>query len=135
MRAVLDTNVLISALLTPAGAPARLLRSWRAGGYQLIVSAKLLDELERALAYPKLQARVSPRDAAQYVDLLRRGAELRADVGALPRVRSADPNDDYLISLAADARAAIVTGDRQLLLLSDVLPVYAPAKFLEMVGG
>jgi predicted nucleic acid-binding protein len=55
LHAILDANVLIAALLSPRGSPARLLRAWMNGAFELIVSPGLLAELERALAYPKLR--------------------------------------------------------------------------------
>ena len=50
MRAVLDVNVLIAALLSPTGAPAQIVSRWLGGEFELIVSGNLLAELERALA-------------------------------------------------------------------------------------
>ncbi len=47
-------------------------------------------------------------------------------------VRSSDPGDDYLIALAAETQAVIVSGDRHLLDRSDELPVYTPAGFLSL---
>lgn len=55
MRAVLDPNVLVSAVLSPRGAPADVLRAWHDGRFELVVSPHLLDGLERVLAYPKLR--------------------------------------------------------------------------------
>jgi len=55
VRAVLDPNVLISALLSPAGAPAELFTRWFAGEFELVVSPALLEELERALVYPEIR--------------------------------------------------------------------------------
>ena len=70
MRAVLDPNVLVSALLSPHGTPARLLRLWIDGAYDLVLSGELLDELRRVLAYPKIRSRVSEEQAASFVQLL-----------------------------------------------------------------
>lgn len=134
MRAVLDINVIISALLSPGGSPAIVLRSWLDGAYELVVSSQLLAELERALTYPKLRARITAAEAADVVELLRRGAQLIEDPGHAPDVRSPDPGDDYLIALAASARAVIVSGDEHLLSLAEHLPVYSPAAFLELLA-
>jgi putative PIN family toxin of toxin-antitoxin system len=133
VKAVVDPNVIISALLSPGGAPAEVLRAWIDGDYELIASPKLLGELGRALRYPKLRARVNAREAAELVDLLRREAELFDDPVAATAVRSPDPGDDYLIALAASARAAIVSGDGHLLGLAEQLPVYSPAELLALV--
>lgn len=53
-RAVLDTNVLISALLFP-GLPSRLVTAWQEGLLVPVVSPTILDEYLRALAYPKFK--------------------------------------------------------------------------------
>src|SRR5205085_8505809 len=126
----LDPNVLISALLSRGGPPARVLRAWLDGAFELIVSDKLLRELERALSYPKLRARVTPSEAHEFVALLSRGARTFDDPDDAPRVRSPDPGDDYLISLAEAAQAVIVSGDRHLLGLASQVPVSSPADFL-----
>lgn len=130
MRAVVDPNVLISALLSRDGTPARVLRAWLDGAFELVVSNHLLDELDRALAYPKLRERVEPSEATEFIGLLRNGARMDDDPTDLPSVRSADPGDDYLISLAEHAPAMIVSGDRHLLGLAGELPVLSPAEFL-----
>jgi putative PIN family toxin of toxin-antitoxin system len=130
VRAVLDPNVLISAVLSRTGAPAQLLARWLAGGFDLVVSPALLEELARALAYPKLSARIAPADAAAYVSLLRDRAEIAADPPNRP-ARSADPGDDYLIALAATQHAVLVSGDRHLLALAAELPVVSAREFLE----
>jgi putative PIN family toxin of toxin-antitoxin system len=134
LRAVLDVNVFISALLSPHGAPAELLRAWIAGRFELIVSALLLAELGRALAYPKLRARIPTEDAARVVEWLEQTATLvrDPDVDVSP-VRSVDPGDDYLLALAASQRALLVSGDAHLLALRDAAPVHSPSSFLALV--
>jgi hypothetical protein len=134
VKAVLNANVLISAVLAPAGAPAKALRLWLDGAYELVVSPRLLAELERALAYPKLRARVTPQESGELLDLLGRHAEVVPDPrgGAQP-ARSADPGDDYLIALAAAEDAILVSGDAHLLALAGELPVLSPAAFLARI--
>lgn len=133
MRAVLDPNVVISGLISPEGTPARLLATWREGRFELIVSPLLLDELRRALAYPKLRRHVTREDAELAVRWLAEGARSVEDEGLDAPLRSPDPGDDYLIALAAHARAALVSGDTHLLGLQGRLPVYTPREFLELV--
>ncbi len=134
MRAVLDVNVLVAAVLSATGAPARVLASWLDGGFELVVSPTLLDELRDALAYPKLRAHVSAEEAERLVALLENGALLVPDPSAEPPVEPTDPDDRYLVALAAAAEAVLVTGDRELLALRgrDV-PVLPPAEFLREV--
>jgi uncharacterized protein len=134
VRAVLDPNVLISAVLSRRGARAQLLARWLGGHFELVVSPSLLDELARALAYPKLAARIPSAEAEAYVALLRRAATLAPDPHD-PPPRSADPGDDCLIALAEAERAALVSGDRHLLALADALPVLSARAFLELLDA
>jgi len=133
VRAVLDPNVIIAALLSPGGSPAKVMRAWLDGAYELIVSALLLEELERALGYPKLRARITDAETQELLELLRPGADVGDDPSGPPPVRSPDPGDDYLIALAVATQSLIVSGDRHLLGLSE--PVYAPAAFLSLLEG
>ena len=130
MRAVLDANVLISAVLSPRGTPARLLLAWQAGAFDLVVSPSLLVELRRALAYPKLERLVASADADAFVAWLGRSALVAADPAGEPPVRAVDPADDYLLALAAAERAVLVSGDAHLTVLADRFPVRTPAAFL-----
>jgi uncharacterized protein len=133
VRAVLDPNVLIAALLSPSGAPARIVSRWLAGEFELLVSETLIAELERALAYPKVRRRVSEDEAGAFVALLRHGALLAADPAA-PARRSVDPGDDYLVALAETERAVLVSGDRHLLALADELPIVTARAFLNIIA-
>jgi putative PIN family toxin of toxin-antitoxin system len=133
VRAVLDPNVIISAVLSRSGAPARVMTAWLEGRYELVVSPLLLEELERALSYPKLRKRITEAEMRELLDLLRREADLWDDPSGSPPVRSPDPGDDYLITLAAATQSIIVSGDRHLLVLSDELPVYTSAAFLSLI--
>ena len=134
MRAVLDTNVLVSAALSRDGSPARILEAWLQGAFELVVSPKLLGEFERVLAYPKIRERIGPADAAELVELVTRSARHHDDPAESPPVRSRDPDDDYLIALAAATRSLLVSGDPDLLDLADLIPVVAPAVFLSKLG-
>jgi putative PIN family toxin of toxin-antitoxin system len=135
VRAVLDANVLISAVLSPRGTPARLLLAWQAGAFDLVVSPLLLAEVRRALAYPKLARRVPLADANAFVDWLGRSSELADDPIGPPPVRSEDPGDDYLVALAAAERAVLVSGDVHLTSLASRMPVRTPAEFISELGG
>jgi uncharacterized protein len=130
VRAVLDANVLISALLVRAGAPARIVERWLAGEFELVVSELLLAELGRALAYPKLRRRIPANDADEFIAILRVTAILAPDPPVAPR-RSADAGDDYLLAVAQAERAILVSGDGHVLALAPDLPVVAAADFLE----
>ncbi len=133
MRAVVDVNVIILALLSRDGSPASVLRAWQQGRFELIVSPLLLAELERALGYPKLRRRIPAEDAQSVVDWLGRAGSLAANPAEPSRVRSIDPGDDYLLALAASENALIVSGDDHLLSLRGTAPVYSPPEFLDLL--
>jgi uncharacterized protein len=133
VRAILDPNVVISGLISREGAPAQLLSRWRSGRFEVIVSPLLLEELRRALGYPKLRRRLSAEDAEAAMRWVMGGATHAQDPTAGVPVRATDPGDDYLIALAADQNGALVSGDRHLLDLKDRIPVYSPRDFLELI--
>lgn len=135
VRAVLDVDVIVSALLAPRGAPAQVLRGWLGGEFELVVSQLLLDELRRALTYPKLSRYVREDEAAALLDLLQRGARAVADTAGPPSAPSRDPGDDYLVALGEQAKAVIVTGDHDLVALKGRLPIYTPPEILDFIRG
>lgn len=130
MRVVLDVNVLVSVLLSRAGAPGRLLALWLEGAFELVVSEELLAELGRALAYPKLREHISPEDAAAFIALLRSTVSMVAGAER-PDPISRDPGDDYLLALAKTSASVLVSGDRDLLVLAPELPIQEPGALLE----
>lgn len=134
MRAVLDPNILISALLSRSGSPARILTRWLAGEFELVSSEGLLEELGRALAYPKLRERSSEDEGAALIALLREEAILLPDPDE-PAPRSTDPGDNYLPALAESAQAVLVSGDQDLLALAGRLPVESAASFHERLDS
>jgi hypothetical protein len=133
VRAVLDPNVLIAALLSRSGAPAQVVSGWLAGEFELVVSEALVAELKQALAYTKIRKRISEEEATAFVELLRRGARVTADP-ASPTPRSADPGDDYLLALAEAEHAVLISGDRHLLALASKLPVQTARAFLDTLA-
>lgn len=115
MRLVIDTNILVSALLVERSLPARLIELWRAGRFDLVTAAEQLDELRRVTRYPKLRERLPPALAGRLVNELRRVAIV---MPSLPTVTVCDdPHDDYLLAMAmAGAADVLVTGDKRDLL-------------------
>ena len=133
MRAVLDPNVIVSAALSGAGALARVLRAWLAGAFEVVVSPHLMKELERVLAYPKIRKRLSSDVAEELLALIRDAGDSRPDPSEPPAVTAVDPNDDYLIALAASTSAVLVSGDHHLIDLRERIPVYTPTEFLRIL--
>ena len=129
VRAVVDVNVLISGVLSAKGSSAEILYASRDGQFELVVSELLLAELKRTLAYPKLRKRIAAEKAAAFANWVRDNGSLAEDPASRPPVGSRDPDDDYLLALAIDRRAYLVTGDKDLLVLSHDLPILTPAQF------
>lgn len=129
-RAVLDPGVLVSALITPTGTPAKLLSASHSGTFELVVSPLLREELNLVLLREKFRRYVDLDAIEQYVELLGRDAAMAADPAEPPPIRCADPDDDYLIALAHSRSAALVSGDGHLLELAGEIPVFTPSEFL-----
>ncbi len=132
LRIVADSGVLISAAISTGGHPQQVLAAWSAGRIELIVSPRLLAELNRVFRRDKFRKYLALATADRYVLLLRREADLRADPIDAIRV-SRDPDDDYLLALAASTSADfLVSGDPHLTELTDVQPpVVTPTRLVE----
>ena len=131
-RAVLDPNVLVSALIDPAGATALLLVELRAGAFELVTSPLLLSELAEVLRREKFRRYASEAEVDAYVELLRRESLPHDDPQPSSEPRGVDRDDEYLVSLARAARVdALVSGDPHLLDMRHALPVLTPREFLE----
>ncbi len=129
MRAVVDVNVFISGVLAASGPSAEILRAARDGRFELVVAEMLVAELKRTLAYPKLRKRIPAEKAASFANWVRDHGTVVEDPAIPPPVTCRDPDDDYLLALAVDRHAYLITGDQDLLVLSDNLPILTPAQF------
>jgi putative PIN family toxin of toxin-antitoxin system len=131
-RVVLDVNVLVTALLSPRGVPARILDEWRAGAFELIVSEALLRELANAFDKSTLRGKIARVDITVLEARLRNDATLMADPSEVERVIPRHAADDYLVALARAGDAdVIVTGDRHILDVEGLTPrALKPAPFL-----
>lgn len=107
---MLDTNILVSALLVQTGFPAAIYRSWSEREFTLLTCAEQLDELRDTLRKARIAARIKPYKAGRLVNDIRAFAEI---VDNLPKVRhSPDPTDDFLLALCEGGKAEyLVTGD------------------------
>lgn len=135
LRVVCDPNVLISARLSPRGAPAQILKEWTEDRLELIVSPLLLAELGGVLERPKFRRWLTVEEARAFVDALRTGAVVVHDPPALPGV-TPDHKDDYLVALARAADAdRLISGDPHLTDLPAAdPPVLTPRAFVDGLG-
>jgi len=108
IRAVLDTNVVVSASLTAAGPSAQILKAGFAGYFDWFASEELLDEYHEVLLRPRLK--LNRKEVLQVLELIRQTATL-----VIPGERfsvASDPDDDRVIECAVEAQADyIVTGN------------------------
>jgi putative PIN family toxin of toxin-antitoxin system len=114
MRVILDTNVLLAALISPHGLPDTLYRAWRAARFDLVTSAAQLDELRRVSRYPKLKAILPAHRVGTMVNNLQRAIVL-TQLPPLPDgLEVNDPCDAFLLAMALGSEADyLVTGDRR----------------------
>ena len=127
MRLLLDANIFISYLLQPdeVSSITLIVEACVVGKATLLLPEALLAELaEREIHKPYLNARIQPEELAYLVTLLRQVGETISTIeSAIPAV-TRDPKDDYLLAYAAIGRADyLITGDKDLLVLQNVLGV------------
>ncbi len=131
-RAVLDPNVLVSALISPIGSSARLVVELHSGSFELVTSPRLLGELGDVLRREKFRRYVTEAEVDAYVEFLRQESIVLDDPEPPLEPLSHDPDDEYLITLARSAAAeALVSGDDHLLRLRGIIPVVSPRDFLK----
>lgn len=138
MRAVIDTNVLLSGLIW-RGTPHALVEQIRAGTLSLVSSPALLAELAGVIVRPKFSMALarSNSDAERILAELRFLAEV-VDPPPLPVPVSRDPDDDAVLALAeASQPDLIVSGDTDLLSLGahGGIPIVTPAEALAKMGA
>ena len=114
MRVILDTNVLLGALISPHGPPDAIYRAWRAARFELVTSTAQLDELRRVSRYPKLKTILPAHRIGTMVNNMQRAIVLNT-LPPLPEgVDANDPNDAFLLAMAMAGEADyLVTGDRR----------------------
>ena len=139
IKAVLDANVIISALLNPKGSPAFILEYLRLDHFKLVVSKEILHEIERVLKYPKLvkSHRLSTNQIRKLLDFIeiisisvdlsrhKREKVVLRDLSDIIYLRTAELGEvDYLVS-----------GDQDLLSLEkySFIPVILPRHFLDIL--
>ena len=131
MRVVLDTNVVVSALLF-TGIPSKLVQLWQGGAITALVSRTILEEYLRVLSYPKFKLSegdirgLIQEELLPYVEVVKTRRRLR--------VVDRDPSDDKFVECAVAGKArVIISGDKDLLSIGRYRKtlIQSPAQFLE----
>ena len=132
MRVVLDTNVLLSGLMFPDGAPGRVVAAWREARFDLVISVHQLAEIGRVLAYPKIR-RVLGWDGRRIEQFIRQ-LYVRSEIVDLSETFvevPLDPDDAPIQATLVAAKAdVLITGDSDLLALRDRYAIHTPADFV-----
>jgi putative PIN family toxin of toxin-antitoxin system len=136
MRAVVDTNVLVRALIKPHGTVGPVLLRLRHGEYTLLYAGSLLEELVDVLNRPRIREkyRLTELDIQTVVSLILLRGE--AVVPEERIIACRDPKDDKFLEVAVAGKAdVIVSGDQDLLVLHPFagIPIVPPAAFLQML--
>ena len=133
MKVVIDTNVLVSALLKRDSVPGRILRAVWEGSLELLLSPPLREELAAVLEYPKIKKRLVALgvESGPFLDLL---PFFTTEVGigdvavSMPR----DTDDQMVLAtLVAGLGDWLITGDKDLLELQDQYAILTPVAFVE----
>ena len=122
MRVVLDTNIFVSALISPKGPSSKAFGLWKEGVYDLITSSQQLEELRNVSRYARIKNRVVKSEVGSFINQLKANALMFDKLPVLDI--SPDPDDNVILATALVGKAQIVvTGDK-----ADLLS-------LEKVGG
>jgi putative PIN family toxin of toxin-antitoxin system len=140
MRAVVDTNILVRAVIKPHGTVGPVLLRLRQGDYTLLYAQSLLEELIDVLNRPRIhdKYRLTDQDIQTVVRLilLRGEAVMLPEKGQITACR--DPKDNKFLDVAVAGKAdVIVSGDQDLLTLHPFagIPILPPAAFLQMLDA
>lgn len=111
MRVILDTNVLVSALIRRDSPPSHVLEAWFDDRFVLLSHPLLLEELRAVTRRPHIRGLIRPAEAGRLVNQLH---ALTEPVSHLPFTRrSEDAADDFLLAMSeAGAADHLATGDR-----------------------
>lgn len=115
VKVVVDTNVLVSALLF-SGKPGKLIPLWQRGRIRPLASKEIIDEYLRVFTYPKFKLSEEDVNFLLYHEILPHFEVIEAEPG--PRIIRKDPEDDKFIRCALAGKAKlIISGDKHLLAL------------------
>jgi putative PIN family toxin of toxin-antitoxin system len=139
-RAVLDTNVVVSSVISKKGAPFHLLQAWTDLRFTFITSESIIEEVQRVLSKPDVKDvfRLTDERISQLAETMRQNAVVvpgKADVrGAIPE----DPSDEMFLAAALDGKAGfIISGDKHLLDLKTFrgIEIQTARKFLDTLNA
>ncbi|MCD6569142.1 MAG: putative toxin-antitoxin system toxin component, PIN family [Deltaproteobacteria bacterium] len=140
IRLVLDTNLLVSAILTPQGKPAAILKLALQGTFNLVVSHAMLEETHRVLQYPKLlklmkRRKITLKEVNGFIDKMSKVATITPGKLNIKAIQD-DPSDNMILVCAVEGEADfIISGDHHLTELKTFqgIKIVDPVTFLTIV--
>lgn len=137
LKAVLDTNLFISGLLTPKGPSAKILTEWKTGAFDLVVSIPILHEIQRVIFYPKIKNKLSwaNLEIAEFLYSLAQFSIMTSGQTKVDVIKD-DPTDNKYLACALEGNADyIVTGDQHLLKVGEYegTKIISPREFLDIL--
>ncbi len=138
LKAVVDTNIFVSSLLSRKGRPAEILNLWRDALFILVISPSIISEIKSVLQRSaiKKKYRISSELIDKLILLLEKDALLVPGLSNVSGAVPEDPSDEIFLSAALDAGAQfIVSGDRHLLDLGEFrgIPILTVQEFFELL--
>ncbi len=133
MNVVLDTNVLLSGLILPESVPGKIVQAWREARFELVLSEGMLAEIRRILSYAKIHKRLRwDEEEIERFLLLLRFKSIIIDPPPTTFDRLRDPEHAFVLAALLDSGAeALITGDKDLLLLAGQYPIISPSEFVK----
>jgi putative PIN family toxin of toxin-antitoxin system len=142
IRAVLDTNIWVSALLNPSGFPAEILNAFRKGGFTAVISEPIIAEIADVLSRPRIKDKygITDADILELLILIEERCEHILLTGDVRICR--DPEDNSVIETAINGQAAyIITRDDdikfdknvEVFLTQNKITPISTARFLKMI--
>ena len=135
ISAVLDTNILASGAIKPSSIPGQILKQWRDGKFELIISQHILSELEETLNKSYFRNILKTQDIDDFLELLLSEAILTLITTTIQGVAT-HPEDDLVLATAESGKASfVVTGDHGLQNLKQFknIKIVSPSTFSEIL--
>jgi len=132
-RVVIDTNVIVSALLFD-GLPSKLIHLWKDGYIHPLCSKDIIEEYLRVLTYPKFRLKEKEINFLLFQEILPWFHIVTVPAGR--KFVKKDPHDDMFVWCAIEGKAdIIISGDEHLLKLKEIpVPILSVSEFLEMIA-
>ena len=118
LRVVIDTNVIVSGIISRKGAPAEILNAWRERHFLLFISPAIVAEVRSVLGYARIREKytLSDQEIDQMISLLEHDAMLVPGIADVAGSLPADPQDEMFLACGVDEVAdVIVSADDKIL--------------------